>query len=468
MVSVPSPRRIFQLTALACGVFLAGCQKGEAPVETPVFVAEKLPIDATLRDRIDGVIDHTLNHRRLNTRDHAAWQVVHALLAFGDDLQIEHEGQLVPAQRWLLEGNRLTGWNLRVGDRGILVPVEESSKTGQGHPDQWIGYLTQNGLAPDTPIKVEGKQTKPDGSPYVVRDLLTQVQWDVVPGMEATWLLMAVGHPAYWELDIPWTSRSGERWTVERLAEMEGKAQVVGGSCGGTHRLYALAMAVNHKLAAGELEPSQLTGGWKTANDRVEEFKKLTRERFQNADGTFSGHYYVRPGAVTEYLGSRRHDGAHLRVPGRRVDRQRAARTVDGRRMREIGLDDGTIQRRLARLRRHVSRRARSDAVPRTTVRRTDRKVSGRRFVRTGKLTQVLSRARPARFRPVPARVFPLAAAISAAGAWERFRGYAPPRRRSAILAFGSIRSESACGTSTPCPGLRSKVGTRSNVRDRT
>ncbi len=289
------PCKSLLLLVVVCLAF-GGCQKSESAAPAPSFTSETLPKDDQLRERIDRVLDHTLNQRRLNTKDHAAWQIVHALLAFGDQLQIEHEGQLVPALQWLLDGNTLTGWNLRPGDRGVVVPVEVGSKTGQGHPDQWLGYLSQTGLDPTTKLVVAGKD-------YTVFDLLTQAQWDLTPGMEATWTLMAVGNPHYWNLDDPWQSRNGQTWTVEELARMEGdelKSQVVGGSCGGTHRLYALAMAVNQKLINDNLKPEQLTGGWIVADKTVQKYKNLCRDKFQNRDGTFSGHYFTRPGMVAD------------------------------------------------------------------------------------------------------------------------------------------------------------------------
>ena len=296
-MQLSSLRLSLPLLLLAAALFsVGGCQKKEADAPPPVFTAEKLPQEDQLRERIDRVLDHTLNQRRLNTKDHAAWQIVHAILAFGNDLQIEHEGQLVPALQWLLDGNTLTGWNVRPGDRGVVVPVEIGSKTGQGHPDQWLGYLSQTGLDPKTKIVVGGKD-------YTINDLLTQALWDLTPGMEATWTLMAVGNPNYWDLNKSWTSRNGQTWTVEDLAKMEGtesSAAIVGGSCGGTHRLYALAMAVNQKLINDNLKPEQLTGGWRVADDTVQKYKKLCRVKFQNPDGTFSGHYFTRPGMVAD------------------------------------------------------------------------------------------------------------------------------------------------------------------------
>jgi hypothetical protein len=300
-IAAASPFKLLLLLAVVFST-LSGCRNKDSAAPMPSFTSKTLSKEEEQREltarleRIDKIIDHTLNQRRLNTKDHAAWQIVHALLPFGEQLQIEHEGKLVPALQWLLDGNPLTGWNLRPGDKGVVVPVEVGSKTGQGHPDQWLGYLSQTTLDPDTKIKVAGKD-------YTIRDLLTQAQWDLTPGMEATWTLMAVGTPKYWNLNTPWQSRNGETWTVERLAGMEGdelKSVIVGGSCGGTHRLYALAMAVKQKMLQDKVSPEQLTGGWKVADDTVQKYIELCRDKFQNRDGTFSGHYFVRPGKVAD------------------------------------------------------------------------------------------------------------------------------------------------------------------------
>ena len=81
----------------------------------------------------------------MNGRDHAAWQVVHGIEAFGRDLPIEHDGQVSSALDYLLAGGVLKGWMVRPGDKGVISIIEAGSKTGQGHPDQWLGYMSQCG-----------------------------------------------------------------------------------------------------------------------------------------------------------------------------------------------------------------------------------------------------------------------------------------------------------------------------------
>ena len=101
---------------------------------------------------------------------------------------------------------------MRKGDHGLEAVVEAGSKTGQGHEDQWLGYLSQCGLSPEQPIVVGGQT-------YTIHDLITQAQWDIYDGMEATWTLMAFS--TYLPLDAEWTAKDGTTWNIERMVEME-------------------------------------------------------------------------------------------------------------------------------------------------------------------------------------------------------------------------------------------------------
>src|SRR6516165_4192018 len=163
------------LSALVVFTLLAsGCNE-----TAPTF--SNLPDPTALRDRIDVVVDHTLNNRTLSTSTHNAWQIVHGILPYGKAFKIEHDGQRVPALDYLLQGGQLKGWDLLPGEKGVIAQLEPGSKAAQGHPDQWIGYLSQggldglHGLNPEEPLIVGGKQ-------YRVGDLLSQAEWDVMPG----------------------------------------------------------------------------------------------------------------------------------------------------------------------------------------------------------------------------------------------------------------------------------------------
>ena len=244
---------------------------------------------ARLCTRIDAALAHARDGRRLDAGEHGAWQVVHGILAFGPELPLLHDGTESPALDYLLGGGTLTGWQLRPGSRGVFAPVAEGSTTAQGHPDQWLGYLSQcglQGIPRDMRLIVGGRE-------FTVNDLLQQALADIRPGQEATWTLMALA--AYLPPDAAWTSADGERWTTERVVRMEADADIPSSACGGAHRLFGLACAVRKQLAATGRRPDQLTGGWATAVDVIEECIDRAR-RFQQADGSFSVHSFERPG----------------------------------------------------------------------------------------------------------------------------------------------------------------------------
>ena len=246
-----------------------------------------------LCQRIDAVLAHARDNRRLDASVHGAWQVVHGILAFGRDFPLRHDGTDSAALDYLLDGGRLTGWNLRTGSPGVIALLEEGSNTGQGHPDQWLGYLSQcgrHGIPRDTKLVV-GKKT------FTVNDLLTQAQADIRPGQEATWTLMALS--AYLPPDATWTASDGSKWSTERVVEMEADADIVSSACGGAHRLYALVAALKKHLAATGRTPEQRSGGWAAAQEVIDECVDRAR-RFQQADGSFSIHSFERPGTSAD------------------------------------------------------------------------------------------------------------------------------------------------------------------------
>src|SRR5262249_6941932 len=138
--------------------------------------------------------------------------------------------------------------------------LEAGSKEGQGHEDQWVGYLSQCGLPIDAPIKVAGQS-------YTVRDMVTQAQWDIYDGMEATWTLMAFS--TYLPLDAEWTAKDGTTWNIERIVAMEAAQDLRDSACGGSHRMYALATALNRYLDEGGSLDDDPDGAWSRAHKKI-------------------------------------------------------------------------------------------------------------------------------------------------------------------------------------------------------
>ena len=286
----PNFQVCLSLTLVLLAVGPAGCSR-ESNTTPPTFA--KLPDKDSLRDRIDTDVDNTLSNRTLSTSTHNAWQIMHGILPYGKALRIDRDGQLTPALQWLLDGGKLNGWDLMPGDKGVIAVLAPGSRAAQGHPDQWVGILSQggedgiHGLKLDEPLVVDGKT-------YTIEDLLKQGEWDVFPGMESPWLIWAM--TAYRPLDYKWTSKDGEEWTFERLVGMDAGLPVVGelASCGGTHRLYGLTIATNRYMKETGTPPDKLTGGWKKAYEVVQDCVRKTQD-FQQPDGNFSTLFFLRP-----------------------------------------------------------------------------------------------------------------------------------------------------------------------------
>lgn len=290
---------------LACGLSLSfsGCTESVATLEkAPEFTAADVSADDQLKAKIDRVLAQA-QRRHLSATENAAWQALHEALAFGPDaMLVDPDGKVVPVIDYLLGGGAMRGWNLRPGDHGLHAVLEQGSKTGMGHKDQWIGYLAMGGeyypgrkpiLGSESPIQVGSKT-------YKLGDLLTQAQWECREGMEAGWTLMALH--AYLPLDAQWQAEDGTTWSIERLLAMESKADVNAIACGGTHSLSGVTLAVKeYMLQHPEIKPDQLTGGWKAGYEKIRWAIQRAREH-QQQDGTFSTNYFQRPGTSADII----------------------------------------------------------------------------------------------------------------------------------------------------------------------
>lgn len=298
MIMTPCLTRfIFVITI--CGIlFGLGClPKGAGDVADQSLEVELNPeTKQSLQDRIDNVLDSTLNERKLSLDQHAAWQILHGALAYQRDFPVEYDGQLVSAVDHVLNGGKMKGWTIEPGivldeetdRRGLRAVIESGSVSGQGHADQWLAILAQCDLNLDQEIVLDGKT-------FSISDYVEQVKWDVPrnQGPEFSWTL--IGLTKYLPTNSTWQASDDQEWSIERLLEAECNFAVGDGACGGTHRLIGITMALEeHQRQNGELK-----GVWVKSRNLINQAVMQARE-FQNPDGSFSANYIQRGGATVD------------------------------------------------------------------------------------------------------------------------------------------------------------------------
>ncbi|MEY2613794.1 MAG: hypothetical protein RL069_2606 [Planctomycetota bacterium] len=244
---------------------------------------------------VDKTLEFNRDSRLLSVERNAAWQVAHGAVAYGEDLKLVVGDQTLDALDYLFSGGEMRGWELTAGDTlpstgrpSVNAYVEAGSYVGQGHVDQFLGYLSQTGLPRTTQVKV-GDQS------VTIEDWARTAQYQVPnnPYREYSWTLIALTN--YFPDEVTWKGADGKDWTLEPIVEFEAKQDIGNSPCGGMHRLMGLAHSVRYWKKRGE----GFRGGWALAQSTVQDAIATCR-KFQNSDGTFSANYTLRPGTSSD------------------------------------------------------------------------------------------------------------------------------------------------------------------------
>ena len=269
-----------------------GCGAGDQlQPEVTVEVGTEIS-SAQLKQQLDEVLDFTYSERFLDTENHAAWQILHGALTYQRDFLVRYKEEMTSAVDFVLGGGHIKGWTFERGKHGPRALLEEGTKTGQGHADQWFAVMAQSELAGDQPIEIHGEL-------FSMSDWVAQVQFDLPRNVlqEYSWTL--IGLTSYLPTSAHWTASDGKSWSIERLMAIELDQDINSSACGGTHRLIGLSMALNQHLAQG----GELKGVWQQADEKIKEAMDLAR-RYQNSDGGFSSRYFNRPGISSDLANS--------------------------------------------------------------------------------------------------------------------------------------------------------------------
>ena len=280
---------------------------GEHPDEpkgTAVSETHKMA-DEPLSTLVSRTLKQNLQRRELSSSTHGAWQVLHGVLAYGSEFEIQTASGSLPALPYLLSGSKVNGFEAEPGDKfgtsgrpGLRMAMQPSTKIGQGHRDQWLAVIAQAELPLDTEIK--GKNHT-----FTLEDWIRQAEYDVPRNLEREFSWTLIAFTAYRSTDHRWLARDGSRYSTESLLASELQQSLTDSVCGGTHRLIGMAMALNQRKREG----LPITGVWAEADAVIKAAIELAKLN-QNPDGSYSVAYLHRPGwtrDLGETLGSTGH-----------------------------------------------------------------------------------------------------------------------------------------------------------------
>jgi hypothetical protein len=261
---------------------------GDAAKPKVAEAAPEKPRDPLLT-LVDQAIEVT-SQRQLRIGMNSPWQIVHGVVALRWDMRVQtQDGKgSVSAIEYLMAGNTFenqpiwqeTAW----GGRGHPYTRPYAH---EGHPTQFLGYMTMANIPLDYEIKTPTRV-------ITVRDVINDAKMQVRQGPEITWTLWALAH--YEDSDAQWRNNANEPWSIERLVKLQVDERVTNSACGGCHGMFALCYARNLYFTTGK----PLTGVWLEADQKIKWYTEATR-RMQNTDGSLSSNFYKGPGYSNDY-----------------------------------------------------------------------------------------------------------------------------------------------------------------------
>lgn len=248
----------------------------------PRSLVEMTPEMIERRDRIRQCLGYYAQQRE-NTRRRSPWGMMHTLITYGVDTEIEQGGpggRRVNAIGWICWNGACGGQRLFTTNNSQLV-----ARTGdglQGHKGQFLAMLAQSRVPEDYPIRVNDLE-------FTVADLIEYEKRTCAPRSELTFKLIALSH--YLDSDETWLDNRNREWSIERLIREELAQNVVGAACGGTHRMMGFSYAVHMRLKRKE----PFTGEWERAREFVNAYHEYAF-KLQNSDGSFSTNWFASRG----------------------------------------------------------------------------------------------------------------------------------------------------------------------------
>jgi len=271
----------------------AGAARRGSAASSAASSVEKILSDAAPEgfhqqpERLLGLMQQALEHQGQfwdTAENRSPWGVMHATLAWGPTGEILIQGRPYNAIEALCDNQALKGVRLLSQRQGQLVPL--SGPGLQGHPGQLLAILAQNDVPLSQTLTVDGRS-------FTLADLVRYEQKTCKPNTELTFKLIGLAH--YLPMDEIWKAEDGGTWSIERLLRLELRAPINGQTCGGTHRLMGIHLAVEQRRR----QDLSFEGVWPLAEQYVQDYHEYALALF-NPDGSFSTDWFERRAALDD------------------------------------------------------------------------------------------------------------------------------------------------------------------------
>jgi hypothetical protein len=131
-----------------CPVALAAALAEEQAPVTTVSAPSQAASSDPLLEQVERAI-YLSSRRYLDVDVHTPWQIIHGILALRHDFLVRQNGEKVNAIEWMSNGPEFRGtpW-FQVTRHGGRAQPYTKPYLFEGHPNQFLGYLTMADLPP--------------------------------------------------------------------------------------------------------------------------------------------------------------------------------------------------------------------------------------------------------------------------------------------------------------------------------
>ena len=243
-------------------------------------------VPTSLESRIDKVIEKA-HARPLRSDANTPWVVMHAVVAFEDDLEVfdVESGGKLNAIDYLTHHAKFEDKMIYQDVMG--VPTLKTRGKGdksflvQDHVDQFLFAYADAG------VKLDREIVSRTGRKFTVQDKLNFAKKGFREDQELGWTLVAVS--TYVPFDEEWKADTGKKYRVEDVMRLAIQRDPRRETEGGPHHLYGVAYALGKYLDQG----GELVGVWKDAKKYLDKYVAITKE-YQQKDGAFSAAVFFR------------------------------------------------------------------------------------------------------------------------------------------------------------------------------